>query len=69
MSAPKENKPSEVCSELLDAMRKFSVALAYSTDRQKKPEAEINDIEHRLENRVYKFKASVGIIKHKEGGA
>lgn len=133
MSAPKEKKPSEVVSEFLDAMRKFSVALAYSADRQKKLEAEINDIEHRLEledlsyheraklaatltdrlrerryekdrcenlapivkawkeanqllglenalgearkierrleNRIYKFKASVGIIKHKEGGA
>lgn len=132
MSAPKEKKPSEVVSEFLDAMRKFSVALAYSTERQKKLEAEINDIEHRLEledlgyhekarlaatltdrlrerryekdccenlapivkswkeanqlrglenalgearkiehrleNRIYKFKASVGIIKHKEGG-
>lgn len=133
MSAPKEKKPSEIVSEFLDAMRKFNVAFAYSQERQKKLEAEINDIEHRLEledlsyheraklaatltdrlrerrhekdccenlapivkawkesnqlrglenalgearkiehrleNRVYKFKASVGIIKHKEGGA
>lgn len=133
MSAPKQKKPSEIVSDFLATMREFNSRITYSTEQQKKLEAEINDmehqleltdmsyhdraktaaalqeklrerrrekdtvenltpiveawknggylsgleralgearnIEHRLENRVYKFKASVGIIKHKEGGA
>lgn len=49
MNVPKQKKPSEVVSEFLDAMRGYNVSFTYSQDRQKKLEAEINDIEHRLE--------------------
>lgn len=133
MSAPKEKKPSEITADFLSQMREYASAAAFSAERQKALEAEINDIEHRLEledlsyheraklaatltnklrerryekdccenlapivkawkeanqlrglenalgearkiehrleNRVYKLKASVGIIKHREGGA
>ena len=69
MSAPKEKKPSEITADFLSQMREYASAAAFSAERQKALEAEINDIEHRLENRVYKLKASVSIIKHREGGA
>lgn len=49
MSAPKQKKPSEIVSDFLSAMREFNTRITYSANRQKILEAEINDIEHRLE--------------------
>lgn len=49
MSAPKKKMPSEAVSDFLETMREYNISFAYSQDRQKKLEAEINDIEHRLE--------------------
>lgn len=49
MSVPKQKKPSEIVSDFLSAMREFNSQITYSTEQQKKLEAEINDMEHQLE--------------------
>lgn len=49
MSVPKQKKPSEIVSDFLSAMREFNSQITYSTEQQKKLEAEIDDMEHQLE--------------------